>query len=176
MGQEEQDDGTVDYKVLGTRGVEYTVHLCQQPTCDCPDYLTRQLRCKHILFVLRRVLGLNANVASKRSYTSAEIQTFLDNAPASVLPPQTSQDDQQPEIVSVEQRPLSEDGTCPMCYEEMHPDRELIIYCKRTCGHNMHSVCFARWVQQRRQSGYNKIDCPMCRSVWLPTDWEVCRA
>ncbi|KAI3943899.1 hypothetical protein MKW92_023821, partial [Papaver armeniacum] len=45
-----------DFFVLGESGNEYTVTISRTPSCDCPDSYTP---CKHMLFVLLRVLDLS---------------------------------------------------------------------------------------------------------------------
>jgi len=50
-----QDDLNRDYKVLGSTGNVYDVHIGQLPTCSCPDS-SRGSLCKHVIFVLCRVL------------------------------------------------------------------------------------------------------------------------
>lgn len=42
-----------NYTVLGHSGNVYTVHIGQVPSCSCPDAYSI---CKHILFVLIKVL------------------------------------------------------------------------------------------------------------------------
>jgi len=58
-----------DFSVLGSTGNVYNVNLSQIPTyllcgnrvdcsCTCPDFAKHQVHCKHILFVLVKVLKL----------------------------------------------------------------------------------------------------------------------
>ncbi|KAL5200406.1 hypothetical protein ABZP36_021609 [Zizania latifolia] len=49
-----------DFFVLGATGNVYTVTLATTPACTCPD---PAVPCKHILFVLLRVLGLSLDEA-----------------------------------------------------------------------------------------------------------------
>ena len=49
--------------VLGATGNVYTVTLSAAPSCTCPD---RTTPCKHILFVLIRVLGVSLDDACLR--------------------------------------------------------------------------------------------------------------
>lgn len=39
-------------------------------------------------------------------------------------------------------------GECPICYEEFEPKNEEIIWCKATCGNNVHKACFEAWRQR----------------------------
>ncbi|CAF3415559.1 unnamed protein product [Rotaria sp. Silwood1] len=49
-----------EYKVLGQTANVYTVIITHIPSCTCPDYAKGNL-CKHIIFVLHRVLKVNRN-------------------------------------------------------------------------------------------------------------------
>lgn len=39
-------------------------------------------------------------------------------------------------------------GECPICYEEFEPKNEEIVWCKATCGNNLHKACFEAWRQR----------------------------
>lgn len=39
-------------------------------------------------------------------------------------------------------------GECPICYEEFEPKNEEIVWCKATCGNNVHKACFGAWRQR----------------------------
>jgi hypothetical protein len=75
------------YQVLGATGNVYTVTITQEPKCTCPD-AAKGYRCKHLLFILFRVLKVgksnkDATGAATRgaydpllyqnAYTSAEL-------------------------------------------------------------------------------------------------------
>ena len=47
-----------NFHILGASGSDYLVSLTRHPECTCPDHTNRKTMCKHILFVLVRVLGL----------------------------------------------------------------------------------------------------------------------
>lgn len=44
------------YNVRGSTGNVYQIVIKNGPVCSCPDYTKRQIRCKHIYFVLITVL------------------------------------------------------------------------------------------------------------------------
>ncbi len=66
------------FGVLGSTGDHtYTITLGSTSTCTCPDYRQNGTpKCKHILFVLLRVLGLPQNFAMKTRYEDAELYRF----------------------------------------------------------------------------------------------------
>lgn len=82
-------DGTTRaYKVLGATGSEYEVTIGNKLWCTCPDSTYRYKRCKHMFFVLGRVLGVtDSTLLEKETYTSAEIMDIYTNAPDHILPP-----------------------------------------------------------------------------------------
>ena len=44
------------FKVYSTSGKNYIVTIKDEPTCTCPDHYFRGKSCKHISFILERVL------------------------------------------------------------------------------------------------------------------------
>ena len=53
---EDEDDPIREFLVMGTTGNVYTVTIENEPSCTCPDFQLRQRRCKHIFFILMRVM------------------------------------------------------------------------------------------------------------------------
>lgn len=54
-----QPDGAAEtFNVLGATGNVYTVTISRHPHCSCPDHAKGNV-CKHILFVMLRVLKLD---------------------------------------------------------------------------------------------------------------------
>ncbi|GJP43712.1 hypothetical protein CLOM_g3144, partial [Closterium sp. NIES-68] len=68
-----------NFHVLGATGNVYTVTISQQPSCTCPDSGNGNL-CKHILFVLLRVLRVDQDDPRvwQRSLLSTELNELLD--------------------------------------------------------------------------------------------------
>ncbi|MCL7047919.1 hypothetical protein MKW94_022149 [Papaver nudicaule] len=74
-----------DFFVLGDTGNVYTVTLSRIPSCNCPDQHTP---CKHMLFVLLRVLRISSHDACLRSKTLMQSQVArLLKKPSSVETP-----------------------------------------------------------------------------------------
>ncbi|CAI5467913.1 unnamed protein product [Closterium sp. Yama58-4] len=72
-----------NFHVLGATGNVYTVTISQQPSCTCPDYGNGNL-CKHVLFVLLRVLRVGEEDPRvwQRSLLSTELNELLDRIDA----------------------------------------------------------------------------------------------
>lgn len=69
------------------------VTISRHPTCTCPDFAKGNL-CKHILFVMLRVLKLPSNdpLVWQKALMSAEVEEVLSGARAQVgFPPTLSQ-------------------------------------------------------------------------------------
>lgn len=49
------------FHVLGASGNVYKVTVGRSPRCSCPDHAVRKNTCKHLLFVMLRVLGLSVD-------------------------------------------------------------------------------------------------------------------
>ena len=67
-----KEDGCKESFKVETHGANdhvglYTVCICKEPKCSCPDFTERlakrqpYLACKHLYFVFLRVLGLSQN-------------------------------------------------------------------------------------------------------------------
>lgn len=173
-----------EFFVLGATGNVYTVTLSTAPACTCPD---PAVPCKHILFVLLRVLGLSLDEACvwRQSLRPCQVArlvgtpTFPDvlagararerfhqlwaGRPAS----NNKATDARQENSSG--RPL--DGVaCPVCLEEMSPvaPQGAILTC-RTCRNAVHAECFARWKRSRARRA---ATCVVCRSRWRQPNWR----
>tara|TARA_R110002050_G_scaffold147012_1_gene272613 strand:- start:1385 stop:2539 length:1155 start_codon:yes stop_codon:yes gene_type:complete len=59
-------------------------------------------------------------------------------------------------------KPIDEDSECPICFEDLEESGEELVWCRATCGNNMHKDCIDMWSKKA-----GPVDCPMCRSPWL---------
>jgi hypothetical protein len=169
-----------DFFVLGATGNVYTVTLSTAPACTCPD---TAVPCKHILFVLLRVLGLSLDEACvwRQQLRPCQVArlvatpTYPDVLAAArarerfhqirsargsgdVQPPPV----RQPEASSAA-RGLPDGGAaCPVCLEDLAPAAAPLLTC-RTCRNAVHAECFARWKRSRSRRA---ATCVVCRSRW----------
>ena len=56
---ENEDDALREYIVMGSTGNVYRVKIKHEPSCTCPDNRMRKERCKHIYFILLRVMKVD---------------------------------------------------------------------------------------------------------------------
>ncbi|XP_024521244.1 mitogen-activated protein kinase kinase kinase 1 [Selaginella moellendorffii] len=178
----ETDCSRGSFVILGATGNVYNVTLDKNPSCDCPDF-GRCYTCKHILFVLLRVVKLprTDHRLWQKALLSSEVKELLQmcasNGEEAVLASQRvrqrfkqihgkdKDEDGQTEAKSIQR---SIEGDCPICYEAMAsadgtPAEEL-VFCK-SCGNNVHKDCFDRW-SRSKSSSYSKVTCIYCRAVW----------
>ncbi|KAJ6743543.1 RING FINGER AND SWIM DOMAIN-CONTAINING PROTEIN 2 [Salix viminalis] len=148
-------------------GNVYTVTLNATPTCSCPD---RTRPCKHILFVLIRVLGVSLDDAClrRRNLRICQLNRLLGTA---TLPEALAgvcvrerfhQMFFQRRYGVLRPRVEVEDGTtCPICLEEMEKG-EKVVACG-SCRNTVHEECLMRW---KRSKGRRAASCVICRARW----------
>ena len=74
---EQCNDFLREFIVLGSTGNVYSVKIKKEPECSCPDFITRNKRCKHIYFILIKVM--NVLDVDKESYSESEIVSMFKN-------------------------------------------------------------------------------------------------
>ncbi len=125
------------WKIMGNSGTAYRVGLplnldVNLLECECMDHQRRKLACKHILFVLHRVLRLP-----------------LDE-------PIVLEDLRRP-TAAVEPRELDDRQECPICFESLKDGS--LVFCFAQCRNSVHSECYAKSVQYgRRACPYCRCD------------------
>lgn len=150
--------------MAGTTGNLYTQHIGQVPTCDCP-HAQKGNQCKHLVYIMLRVLKAPEAIAIQLALTSSELRDLFHNA--APIPTADSGVDGKTEIAAEtdgNRKPI--EGECCICYTEFEPDKEAIVYCKAACGNNVHKSCMQTWMSVK--SG--KATCPYCRSEWVHDD------
>lgn len=144
---------TVD--LAGTTGNIYTVTISHVPTCNCPNFLGGNPQCKHILYVLIKVLKAPDHLMYQAAFLTSELHEIFTNA--GPLPTDSvSEEDKDGKRKPVE-------GDCPICCEELATDAEPTVWCKAACGNNLHKSCFDQWAATK---GGGKVTCPYCRTAW----------
>lgn len=157
-----------NFFVLGATGNVYTVTLSTNPSCTCPD---RTIPCKHILFILIRVLGISLEDSCLRRRALRPLQLShvlclptLPEALAGVsIRQRFHQLLLQPRQQGFERPKIEiEEGTsCPICLDEMGKE-EKIVACG-TCRNHIHEDCLLKW---KRSVGRRSTRCVICRSRW----------
>ncbi|KAF2142595.1 uncharacterized protein K452DRAFT_270370 [Aplosporella prunicola CBS 121167] len=141
-------------EIAGTTGNIYTVNIDQAPNCTCP-HAKKGNQCKHIVYVLIRVLKAPENLQYQLSFLRSELRDIFSKAPPI---PSDSGDGNN----DGNRKPIEDD--CPICCMEFEPSKEKIVYCKAACGNNVHEHCFEQWAATKKGSG--PVTCPFCRTPW----------
>ncbi|KAG5914786.1 hypothetical protein E4U53_004594 [Claviceps sorghi] len=150
-GTEECPEETCD--VAGSTGNVYTVEIGRTPRCTCPHAL-RDNHCKHIIYILARVLQAPYHHVYQRALLSSELRSIFANAPG--VGAETAGPSRGRHRKSIE-------GDCPICFcpfDTRSP--ESIVWCRAACGQNIHQECFEMWA--RTKTG--DVTCPFCRCIW----------
>ncbi|KAK6509253.1 hypothetical protein TWF481_004011 [Arthrobotrys musiformis] len=134
-----------EFKVAGSTGNIYTVVLENIPTCDCPDSIHKGEICKHILFVMIKVLRVRHELSYQAALLNSEIREIFETSEKKRL-----------------QKPLDADE-CPICYEPFEENESDVVFCTAQCGSNIHKECFGQWVAAKAGE---TVTCVMCRTPW----------
>ena len=151
---------------MGSTGNVYNVNISNSPTCTCPDHVTRHNRCKHIYFVLLRIM--KANNCDQEIYTNEEIQIFVNNiSNIQTVSVDSKTQEKYHKIVDKKNNKIiidyddknnikGLDDLCPICLDDMD-NGEKYVFCKADCGRAVHEECFTMWTKK------NKASCLYCK-------------
>ncbi|KAI0844279.1 hypothetical protein F5Y00DRAFT_202894 [Daldinia vernicosa] len=148
-------------ELTGSTGNIYVTHIAQQPTCTCPHAQSGH-QCKHIIYVLSRVLRARFDLVYQLALLATELQEILENAP-----PIETEGQSGAETYDKNRKSLEDD--CPICFTPFE-GAEDAVYCRATCGQNIHKECFEMWAVTKRKSTRDQVTCPMCRTPWQGDD------
>ena len=143
------------YLIMGNSGRTYKVTISNKPNCTCPDFTMRGNRCKHIYFVLIRIM--NISNYTDREFSDEELSEMFLNIPevAKNLMYKGENTSEQKEV----NQKFDKDDICPICLDPLENGKEL-DYCKYSCGKTIHKKCFSMW--EKSKGGI----CVFCRGKW----------
>ena len=161
------------YAVCGTSMNIYKVTIQKNPICTCPDHQTRHRRCKHIYFILLRVMKVKPKMEDVKEYTKKNLTSMFQNIPlitnnlivqnniinkynrykkAGKL---SNSDDADKYKV----KDMRDQEMCPICLDPID-NGEKVDYCKYSCGNPIHVTCFTMWTQRFPKN------CVYCKANW----------
>ncbi|KAF8063783.1 Map3k1 [Scenedesmus sp. PABB004] len=174
------------FSVLGATANVYEVTIGCHPHCSCPDFPRSRL-CKHVLFVLLRVLRVAPHdpIVWQKALLAREAEALLGGQHSQgadltgvLADARTLQafrratgaaggedEEQEQQQQGVARRPV--EGDCPICFEELQDGGEPLEWCA-TCGNSLHAACFSRWADTKRR-GHATVTCCFCRAPWAGT-------
>jgi hypothetical protein len=160
-GSAEVPEESID--MAGSTGNIYSVTISLQPTCSCPDMSGSGGQCKHIIYVLKRVLRVEGQLSYQAAFLSSELREIFANAPVAA---QGASTEAETVVAGAGRRPI--EGDCPICFCEME-EAEETVWCKAACGNSLHASCFQQWAASK---GGSTTTCVYCRAPWQESEEE----
>ncbi|KAI9642907.1 hypothetical protein NHQ30_008641 [Ciborinia camelliae] len=124
----------------------HQVIMVKEPICNCRDWGRGHL-CKHIVFVLGKVLELEAPLRHQVAFLSTEVDNMLD-------------------IVVIDdycQRKRVD--MCYICLDELDANDNTLTWCKSQCGVSFHRHCMLHWAAENWKVKRDAT-CRHCRALW----------
>lgn len=155
----------IQAEIVGTTGNIYDIEIKDNITCNCPDYKTRNRYCKHIYFVIERILKLQSDAPINYN----DVKQIIDNK-LNLDDKITASNTIKSVYFSIKNKPNKiitqrneQDDLCPICLDLLNDGDEL-DYCKYSCGKSVHKNCFTIWSTKKSDI------CVYCRTKWsIPT-------
>ena len=183
------------FKLAGSTGNVYTVRICTEPACDCPDSSNGRNTCKHILYVMVKVLKAPHQLSFQAGLLPSELRRIFRNAPAPARSGSGSGSGSSSSSSSsnggggAKRKPVGADD-CPICFSPIEApvegragggSSEGVVWCRAVCGTNVHASCFRQWRAVAAAKTNNnsagsvngdKVTCVMCRAPWIDADGD----
>ena len=161
------------YIVMGSTGNVYNVIINNKPICTCPDYATRKNRCKHIYFILLRIMRTENE--DQTEYSNVDLLNMYSNIPQIInnfiIDPiikikynnikNSDNNNNNNNNNKIILKPT--DDICPICLDDLENGSEL-DFCKNSCGKSLHKDCFMMWIKSKGAT------CIFCRANWNSND------
>jgi len=178
-GNTDDNDFSCDFHILGSTGNVYDVSIRKVANCSCPDHAKGNL-CKHILFVLLKVMSLDPKspLVYQAAWIESELRgmfeqmkqrycqlggTVLANRAVQESFAKLANGEEEVEVeTSVARKQMDQEDDCPICFDALQNDSLTTVHCRGRCGANFHKTCIQHWLQQNRENP----TCPMCRVAW----------
>ncbi|KAK5787673.1 hypothetical protein VI817_010170 [Penicillium citrinum] len=133
-----EDVPEMTFEVVGSTGNLYLTTIKKDPECDCPDG-KKGNQCKHICYVLLHVLKAPTQLQYQLAFISSELREIKAGAPVNW----NNESHPPAENNKGNRKPI--EGDCPICFQEMIETEEPIVWCKTSCGNNLHKECQDKW-------------------------------
>lgn len=159
------------YDVMGTTNNVYNVIVKSQPACTCPDYMNRQRRCKHIYFVLSRIMKVQQDKVDKVEYSDSDLKYMFEHIPyitenlrVNALTAEKYKQLKMNNNGEVSMRKIDDEDECPICLDLFYMNTDDITFCRYSCGNVIHKTCFDRYTTKQTK---DCIKCVYCRQPWF---------
>lgn len=149
------------FQVMGSTNKAYDIRIVkgEKAWCSCPDCEGGGNFCKHLMFVMIKVLGRasddvcedNFDITDRCIEACQKYFVHFENAFKLV---QAAEEELR--------KPVDDEDDCPICYESFADTKaEPLVWCKASCGKSLHRDCFEKWRKMKRD-----VDCVYCRAKW----------
>jgi hypothetical protein len=149
------------FMVEGSTGTNYKVKFGESMSCMCIDFKKRKKICKHIMFIIGRVLNnrqlLNDLDSDPNVCICENFKTFSQDL-IKKLGKRSDIKDPDP-LVDSGLSGFKEDDMCTICFEGFSA-KESITKCT-ICTNLFHKACIDLWLSKKTMG-----TCPLCRSTW----------
>ena len=156
-----EEDTERKFVIMGHSGHVYNVTITNRPKCTCPDFYLRHNRCKHIYFVLIRIMNID-NVTDKY-YSDEDLSEMFSNIPPVAQNLMYKGDNMENNGGKEVEQKFEKGDICPICLDPLENGKEL-DFCRYSCGKTIHSKCFSMWVKSKGSI------CVFCRAQWYSTN------
>lgn len=181
------------YDIIGSTGNIYTVKISNNCTCTCPHHMTRHIRCKHIYFILNRVMKVTDQDEECDYYNDEKLLEMFMNVPdvTNILrgnkafveaynivrnanPDKFSEDEPgtianktleelKPSTPEFLLRKVNARDNCPTCLTEF--EDQPVVRCIHSCGNFIHATCFEAYKNYCNKNK-QELECMYCRAPW----------
>lgn len=167
------------FDLCGTTGNVYTVTISSKPICSCPDNVVRNNRCKHIFFILMRIMMVGDGDEDIIKYDNADLERMFRNMPNQIDVDQKAKADSHMIMKysnisarsnkehSASIKKINDSSQCPVCLDLLKDSKESISQCRYKCGSIIHDECAIVYNEHRNKTGYPSI-CFICHEKWTP--------
>lgn len=159
------------FEIMGNSGTAYGISFIENKKihCTCPDHNINGNLCKHLLFVLIRVLGFSTDQVFKDYYEPAYndspdkfmiTQITVERSIRYMEHRKTLSDTTEIGPDGKTRKEVDKTEPCPICLEDL--GEEQLVWCKAQCGNSVHQSCFLKWFQKKSDAS-----CVLCRAQWI---------
>jgi len=164
ISAENQQVNNWNFIVEGSTGTNYKLNISDKMKCTCIDFKKRKKNCKHLIFILGRVinkLDLLSEIGENPEVNLFDICENLNNIFINKLKNRTECEEIVEEIIGEKENVVEVSiDPCTICYEDILSSEfaDKSIKCKK-CRKYFHSECIKIWIKRSKT-------CPLCRNKW----------
>jgi hypothetical protein len=145
INQEIKNENTGNFAVAGTTGNVYDVVINEKPSCSCPDFTTRRNRCKHIYFILIRILKIHIDKEEQKIYSHEELREMFINMGNTCKALLVTDQQRKAYLEACEKKDgkivlKDTNDNCLICFDPLD-NGDPLIYCEYSCGRPIHQEC-----------------------------------